>query len=161
LPGTKRLRHVVAPELFDGDGLVVFLAGGITGCPDWQQAAVSLLAEVDATAMNPRRPGRIADAPDIAAEQVAWECRYLSRADVVLFWFPPGPAVQPIALYELGKIAAGTKPIAVGADPGYRRRLDVVLQLSHARPDVPVLPTLTATAEQVKRLLPGAHGSGL
>jgi Nucleoside 2-deoxyribosyltransferase like len=153
LPGTKRLRHVVAPDLFDGDGSVVFLAGGITGCPDWQQAAVSLLAGVDATVMNPRRPTRIAGASDIAAEQVAWECRYLSRADVVLFWFPPGPAIQPIALYELGKIAAGTKPIAVGADPGYCRRLDVVLQLSHARPDVSVYSTLTATAERVKQLL--------
>jgi len=149
----ERLRHVVAPDEFDGDGAVVFLAGGITGCPDWQRAAVSLLAEAEATAMNPRRPGRLADAPEIAAEQVAWEFRYLSRADVVLFWFPGGPAVQPIALYELGKIAAGTKPIAVGADPGYSRRLDVVLQLSHARPDVPVLSTLTATAERASQLL--------
>jgi hypothetical protein len=39
----------------------------------------------------------------------------------------------------------GPKPIAVGADPGYVRRLDVVLQLSHARPDVPVHATLAAT----------------
>jgi hypothetical protein len=126
-------------------GAVIFLAGGITGCPDWQAEAVSLLTGADVTAMNPRRPGRMADVPDRAAEQVAWEFRYLDQADVVLFWFPASESVQPIARYELGRIAAGPKPIAVGVDPGYVRRLDVVLQLSHARPDVPVHATLAAT----------------
>jgi hypothetical protein len=74
---------------------------------------------------------------------------------VVLFWFPAGPSVQPIALYELGKIAAGPKPIAVGADPGYGRRRDVVLQLSHARPCVAVHSTLATTVECANRLLQG------
>ena len=148
--------HVVAPETFDGTGPVLFLAGGITGCPDWQAEAVSLLAAAEVTVMNPRRPGRMADVPDPAAEQVAWEFRYLNRADVVLFWFPSGEAVQPIALYELGRIAAGPKPVAVGADPGYLRRLDVVLQLSHARPDVPVHATLAATVGCAARLTPSA-----
>jgi hypothetical protein len=155
MPGAKRLRYVVAPDSFDGEGPVVFLAGGITGCPDWQSAAISLLAETDAMAMNPRRADSAAVMPNIAAEQVAWECRYLERADVVLFWFPGGPTVQPIVLYELGKIAAGPKPIAVGVDPGYIRCSDVVLQLSHARPDVLVHSTLTATVERVKQLLSG------
>jgi hypothetical protein len=155
MAGVRRLRHVRAPQVFDGAGAAVFLAGGITGCPDWQSAAVSLMNEVDATVINPRRFTSPADKADIAAEQVAWECMYLERADLVLFWFPGGQAVQPIALYELGKIAAGDKPIAVGADPGYCRRLDVVLQLSHARPDVTVHSTLTATTESAKQSLTG------
>lgn len=150
-----RLRHVRAPQAFHGAGAAVFLAGGITGCPDWQSVAICLMSDADATVLNPRRAASPTGTADIAAGQVAWECEYLERADLVLFWFPGGHAVQPIALYELGKIAAWNKPMAVGADPGYCRRLDVVLQLSHARPDITVHSTLTATTEYAVRVLPG------
>jgi len=111
------------------------------------------------TVLNPRRRRSPPDDPRVAAEQVAWENAYLDRADVVLFWFPGGLALQPISLYELGKIAAGGKPMAVGADAAYRRRLDVVLQLSHARPDVVVHPTLTQTVAHARALLGDLDGS--
>jgi Nucleoside 2-deoxyribosyltransferase like len=101
------------------------------------------------------------DDPWAAVGQIEWEYRRLHRADVVLFWLPatpgPQPAVQPIALYELGAHAATGKPIAVGCDPGYPRRTDVVLQLGHVRPDVIVRDTLPQVCADVLALLnPGS-----
>lgn len=117
----------------------VFLGGGITGCPPWQDDAVTMLPDV-VVALNPRQRDWRIDDPSASAAQIAWEVRYLT-ARVVLFWFCAGP-VQPITWYELGKTAASGRRMAVGCDPGYSRRLDVVLQLRHARPEVAVRDSL-------------------
>ncbi|GII28550.1 nucleoside 2-deoxyribosyltransferase domain-containing protein [Planotetraspora mira] len=144
--------HVEAPEEFGGRTRSVFLAGGITDCPDWQSEAAASLADLPVAVLNPRR-ARFKDSPGAAAEQIDWEYRHLVIADVILFWFPGGPAVQPIALYELGAWAASTKPIVVGADPAYNRRLDVELQLSHVRPGLDVHTTLNATSQAARAVL--------
>jgi hypothetical protein len=143
-----------APDEYrPGDRPALFLAGGITDCPDWQADAVGLLAHVPVVVFNPRRTNFPIDDPDAAPAQISWEFRHLWRADVVLFWFAGGPSVQPIVLYELGAHAAAGRPVAVGCDPDYRRRADVVLQLGHARPDVPVRDSLAATCAEAVRLL--------
>jgi len=156
------VRYVEAPEEYVGDGPKLFLAGGITGCPDWQQDAVSMLRDVpDLVVLNPRRtPFPIHD-PDSAAEQIGWEFRHLDRADVVLFWFTDAPSDQPIVWYELGVHAAtGRVPVAVGADPAFHRRRDVELQLALARPALPVPTTLPGTVPAARALLPdGRHGA--
>ena len=54
---------------------------------------------------------------------------------------------QPIVLYELGRWAASDKPLAVGADPAYERRFDVVQQLGLARPGLTVHADLESTIE--------------
>lgn len=136
--------HTVRP----GSPPALFLAGGITGCPDWQAQAVAQLAAADVVVCNPRRTNFPIDDPDAGPEQVRWEHRHLQLADLVLFWFPPcDPAVttQPIAMYELGAAATAARRIVVGADPRYPRRADVVLQLELARPELAVHDTLTAT----------------
>ena len=81
----------------------------------------------------------------LVAEQVAWESRHLRLARAILFWFPASTSVQPIALYELGWCVASAKPLAVGAEPGYPRRRDVILQLSSARAEIAVRSTLAET----------------
>ncbi len=132
---------VTCPDVYDGTGKpAVFLAGGITGCPDWQATAAGLLP-LPVVAFNPRRTAWPIDDPTAGPGQIAWEVRHLARADVVLFWFCQ-ETVQPITLYELGAAAAGGRPMIVGADPGYPRRADVVLQLGHVRPEVTVLDSL-------------------
>ena len=50
-------------------------------------------------------------------------------------------------LYELGRWAASDKPLAVGADPAYERRFDVVQQLGLARPGLTVHADLESTIE--------------
>ena len=118
---------------------VLFLAGGITDCPDWQADALALLDAADIVVANPRRANFPIHDPGAAYEQIHWEFEFLRRADAVLFWFAGGPSLQPIALYELGAHAANpAKRIAVGADPGYARRSDVLIQLGLVRPDLKV-----------------------
>jgi Nucleoside 2-deoxyribosyltransferase like len=147
------VRYVEAPARLVHSGRSVFLAGGITGCPDWQADAVRALAASPYAVFNPRRRTGFAD----PVEQIAWEYEHLRVADVVLFWFAAGQ-VQPIALYELGAMAALGKPLAVGADPGYPRRLDVTVQLGLARPDLRLHADLPATVAEALSLL--AHPSG-
>lgn len=82
--------------------------------------------------------------------QIEWEFRHLGRATAVLFWFPP-ETLCPIALFELGGRAAnGAQTLFVGTHPEYRRRLDVRIQLSLARPEVAVVSDIPTLAEQVR-----------
>ena len=94
-------RYVEPPAEFVGEGAAVFLAGGITGCEDWQSRARALLAPTGAWILNPRRAHFPLDDPTAAPHQIDWEFRHLRRADVVLFWFPatagPLPDARPDA----------------------------------------------------------------
>lgn len=152
-----------SPQEFRPDGTSsVFLAGGITGIQDWQARAVQLLAEGEPgelAVLNPRRADFPLSDPDAHAEQVAWEHRHLARADVLLFWFAAGPSDQPIALFELGAHTAHNRHLAVGADPDYSRRRDVVEQLRHCRPDLAVWPTLEQTVDAARGALMGVRQS--
>jgi len=138
--------YVEAPHPYDGSGPSVFLAGGITGCPDWQATAAALLLP-HADVLNPRRRNYVA-ADEEYARQVEWEYHHLRRADLIMFWFA-AEAVQAIALFELGAFAVSEKPMVVGADPLFPRHLDVVLQLGHARPGLIVHSSLESTIEAV------------
>jgi hypothetical protein len=152
--------YIEAPREYDGDKPSLFLAGGITDCPDWQAEARHLLADAPIAVLNPRRAAFPIDDPSAAAGQVSWEFRHLRTADMVLFWFPAGRAVQPISLYELGAHAAAGKPIAVGADLAYPRRPDVVMQLGHVRPEVTVVDSLAETCRLARLWLIGPQVSG-
>lgn len=78
----------------------LFLAGGITNCPDWQAEAIRLLGNQDIVVANPRRNRLLASEGAEAACQIRWEYEFLKRARVVLFWFPK-ESLCPIALFEV------------------------------------------------------------
>jgi hypothetical protein len=141
-----------APWLFPGPA--VFLAGGITGCPDWQQEMRSLLCESGLTLLNPRRADFPIGDPDAARAQIEWEHRHLRKADLILFWFCAA-TLNPIVLYELGAWSMRHKPLAVGIEPGYQREADVRIQTRLARPDVPIVASLQDLAEAVLKLAGG------
>lgn len=144
------LRYVEAPTEWDGRN-GVFLAGGITGCPDWQAELRGLVnPELPRTLLNPRRADFPIGDPNASETQVEWEWRHLRRATTILFWFPAENAAGcPIALYELGAWSMTDKRIAVGVEPGYVREADVRIQTRLARPEVPVVSTLQELAEWV------------
>ncbi len=147
------VRYVQAPQPYDGPGPILFLAGGISGCPDWQSEAAAMLRDTPGlTVLDPRRTAFDLADPASATEQIAWEYTHLRRADVILFWFAPGGSVQPITLYELGVHVTRGTPLAVGADPGYPRRLDVEVQLALARPGLEVHDTLAGTVRAAGHL---------
>ena len=130
----------------------LFLAGGISGVRDWQRDAVELLGPVWAAVYNPRRAVFPMGDEASGAEQIRWEFDQLARADAILFWFS-FETTQPIVLYELGRWAASDKPLAVGADPRYERRFDVVQQLGLARPGLPVHADLASTCAAANQLV--------
>lgn len=120
----------------------LFLAGGISNCPDWQSAVVSLLQQFDMTVLNPRRPGHLVS--EEAENQIVWEWEAFKRTRTVLFWFPE-ETLCPITLFELGTFMPTNMPLFIGTHPNYSRRLDVVTQVRLARPDLVVHDNLMDT----------------
>jgi hypothetical protein len=125
----------------------VFLAGGITGCPDWQKEVRYLLSASGLIIFNPRRASFDVNATP-SHEQIKWEYEKLNAADCILFWFPAGASLCPIALYELGTwtqhvtMTGKRKPIFIGIEPGYKREEDIRVQTELTRPGVPIVSTL-------------------
>jgi len=132
----------------------IFLAGGITNCPDWQSEILQTpLAREPVDLLNPRRPALDVSDESKFVEQIAWEAEHLRKADAILFWFC-ADQIQPIALFELGYWLRSEKPLFIGVNPRYPRRLDVIEQVRHARPDLRVCTEgLAALTWDVERWL--------
>lgn len=141
---------VTAPALVETCD--IFLAGGISGCPDWQTRAYELMDHTGLTIVNPRRPEGLETIGREAKRQIAWERLALDKARVTLFWFPAGESPCPIALFELGMALGRGKPVAIGAENGYPRLFDVVTQVKLHDRDLVVHPTLLATTTQAVHL---------
>ena len=140
------IHYLEAPEGFDARMAKpwVFMAGGVTNCPDWQQelrkelhAEMGPLTDDSAnicsfTLLNPRRENFPINDPCASEEQIAWEYMGFKLADIIIFWFAKG-SLNPIVLFELGKHYLHPN-IVVGCDPEYVRISDVIIQLRLVRP---------------------------
>ena len=134
-------RDITAPRLGTESMRGIFLAGGITDCPDWQSEAVQALCCHAITVFNPRQANFDITNPNAAREQITWEHNHLRHAMAILFWFPC-ETLCPITLYELGAWSMTEKPIFVGMHPDYKRADDVFTQTRLARPEVQVYTKL-------------------
>ena len=142
--------HIIeAPYLSPILPASLFLAGGISNCFDWQSEAITLLANIEGTAFNPRRSTEFI--AEIASEQIEWEHNALRNSQVLLFWFP-AETLCPITLFELGVFSQKLNvPLFVGTHPDYQRRFDVIKQLELERPEIQVHSNLeNVIAEFVK-----------
>ena len=132
----------------------LFVAGAITGAPDWQSDFAHNLRDTDLILLNPRREIYDSLDPDALREQIRWEHDGLRNSSAISFWFPAG-ALCMISLYELGSWAhwrdenGQPKPLFVAAQPNYARYDDVIIQLELERPDMQVLASLEELATQV------------
>jgi hypothetical protein len=126
----------------------LFLAGGISNCPDWQQETLDTLQkDLDIVVANPRRT--IYDDKANAVKQIEWEYEALNKAEVVSFWFPH-ETLCPITLFELGRFSHDkTKPTLVGVHPQYQRKLDIEVQLRLARPEIEIVYSLQDLNTQI------------
>lgn len=148
----KGIRVITAPEPLADDGPSVFLAGGIVGCPEWQDEVIEMLKDAGTGVIyNPRRKNFPMDDPDAAQEQITWEFNALAKADVFSMWFCNADTDQPICMYELGRHLAMHEPefIAIGVEPGYRREQDVQIQTKLVCPSVTISDNLKAHAENI------------
>lgn len=111
--------------------LSIFLAGGISDCPDWQEeVAQRLAAETDAIIYNPRRVDFDMSAyEEVSKMQIIWEWHALRMSTVNFFWFPE-ETLCPITLLEYGSAMERLHPGALmcGTHPNYKRRFDVKMQ---------------------------------
>ena len=133
------MRLIKAPriETIGFDEYTVFLAGGISNCPTWQDDAIKMFEDTDFTIINPRREGDLATKGLEAGKQIEWEFNMLRESDTILFWFPEGPSPCPIALFELGYWSAmDAEGVVIGCDPLYSRRFDLVNQMDLIGVDV-------------------------
>lgn len=144
------MKYIQAPEEYRGVGTYVFLAGGISGCPDWQTSLALQLVSTDLVLFSPRRDNFPMDDPSAAEGQIRWEFEHLRSADAISFWFP-WETLCPIVLYELGAWSMTDKPIFVGAHPQYKRKQDVIIQTGLVRPEVQVVFSLVELAAQISR----------
>lgn len=146
------MKTYTATYAYHGAGTSVFLAGGITGCPNWQAELRDLLAHEEITLLNPRRDDFPINDPLAAPLQIRWEYEHLRRATAILFWFP-FESICPIALFELGAWLGSPKKLFIGAHPNYSRRLDITNQTFCARPEQVVYGDLPALARGVSQWL--------
>lgn len=150
------LKVIYAPAEISDFNNSLFLAGGITGCPDWQKDLISLLRapKTQTTIFNPRRMQT--PPPEAAEEQIIWEHKHLLKVNAVSFWFPK-ETLCPITLYELGVFSERKTPIFVGTHPEYKRKEDVRIQLKLARPDVGVVDSIEGLADKINRYIEIFH----
>ena len=145
------MNYIQCPTEANPQGLEksLFLAGGISNCPDWQSELTTMLENTDWLIINPRRADFDITNPNMTEEQILWEHRHLRLASAIAFWFPP-ETLCPITLYELGTWSTSHKPLFIGVDPKYQRRLDVQIQTRLVRPEVPILESLEDLAHALQ-----------
>ena len=144
--------YVEAPDRTVKKGMPsVFLAGGITGAPQWQNELIASIHELDMVIYNPRRANFPIKDPSAAEKQIKWEYDMLRVASMISFWFCK-ETMCPIVLLELGSHLMTSKPLVVGMDKKYQRRQDVEIQTDLARSDVKIVYSLDDLADEVSKL---------
>jgi hypothetical protein len=143
--------YVEVPHKIEVNKKSIFLAGGITGCPDWQKKVVEKIKDLDIVIYNPRRADFDVSDPNDSKVQIEWEHEMLKKADVISFWFCK-ETIQPITLYELGAHTVTSKPLIIGMDKGYERREDVEIQTKLERPDTEFVYSLKDLSDKIFRL---------
>lgn len=140
----------------------IFLAGGISNCPDWQQGVGDrIAAETNAVAVNPRRTDFDMSAyEEISKQQIKWEYLALRMCSFNMFWFPC-ETLCPITLFELGSALERCQDGAlfVGAHPEYQRRFDLVEQINLKGKSCLLYDNLDEMTNEMVLVLGGAFGT--
>lgn len=146
------MRYIECPEEYiknKGDGPSLFLAGGITGCSNWQEEYAKMFKDNNIVLINPRRKFYPENDMNIVEQQITWEYRYLKNADATSFWFT-SETLCPITLYELGKQLESDKPVFIGINPKYARKKDIEIQTRLIRPEIKIVYDLKSLSNQIK-----------
>ena len=145
------MKIITAPEDYciTEHDICCFLAGGITGCHDWQNDVIEELqmhekrtGELNRLVVfNPRRADFPINDPDAAKIQITWEYTFLKNADIFSMYFCAGNSDQPICMYELGRYVALMQQrygdsvftnLIISVEDGYKRANDVIIQMDLA-----------------------------
>lgn len=134
---------ITAPSIETPVHKTVFLAGGITGCKDWQSEVIKELICDDITIFNPRQEHFDITDTSAADKQIAWEYKRLEQMDVFSMYFCASDSDQPICMYELGRNivhmqnrfpSSWENRIIISVEDGYKRKKDVIVQVGLCAP---------------------------
>lgn len=147
---------ITAPEELDSTrtNKVLFLAGGISNCYDWQSDAIDMISKSptldNLDIINPRRINwNVGDDEEDSIKQIQWEHKYIKRCDIIIFWFPH-ETLCPITLFELGAALQTKDKVFVGVDPNYKRKLDVIEQTRLVRPEINIKFSLEDLIKEIQ-----------
>jgi len=146
------MQYIESPHPYTWINKSLFIAGWISGCPDWQTEFKSFFKDSALTLLNPRREHYDINNKAAEIEQITWEHEHLEKADIISFWFWK-ETICPIVLYELGKYITSNKEIYLWIDPQYQRKSDVEIQMSLIKPDLKVVYSIKNLAMQVLETL--------
>lgn len=135
-------------------GIDLFLAGGISGCWNWQKPMAALISHFLERATpttwlidnppfviaSPRREAGLAMDGNGAVAQIEWEHKALASSYTKSYYFTRD-TVQPIVLLELGKHLANPINMFIAIENGYQRKTDVLVQSDLAIRHANVLPS--------------------
>lgn len=150
------MRVITAPEKIERNinDIMCFLAGGITGCHNWQKEVIYYLKKKEEKGLdlsglillNPRRDDFPIGNIEAAEEQIKWEFYAIDMSTIFSMYFCGGKSDQPICMYELGKVLGSRfsvygfsnlynmsdecvlNSVIVDVENGYKRWQDVIIQ---------------------------------
>jgi hypothetical protein len=144
----------------------VFMAGGITDCPNWQDTIIAKTGTVKKGVLfNPRHDTFPIKDPTAAKEQITWEFNALMSCHIFTMWFCSGKSEQPICMYELGRYLArfqlGRVPrIVIGCAEGYKHQLDVLMQVKLVDSNLHVYRSFEGFTSAVKEAIDQYYVNG-
>lgn len=145
------MRVITAPEELNlkENEILCFLAGGISGCENWQDKVISILNSYTDTdnlvLANPRRKEFDITDPTASEKQIQWEFYMLEKADIFSMYFDNSNSVQPICFYELGRNLCKIKNNAIF--PSYENRIVVSVREGFSRTNDVVIQTKLALSD--------------
>jgi Nucleoside 2-deoxyribosyltransferase like len=144
------MQVIVAPDMSQPIyPTTLFLGGGISGCPNWQEYVITKLSGYQLTIWNPRRKTFQMNDRDAAQIQTDWEIDRLRIADINAYWFSSG-TLNPIALVEIGESFALRERIVLGMDQEYARKWDLEFRMDKYLPWEAISYTLDDFVKNIK-----------
>ena len=123
----------------------VFLAGGITGCKNWQSEVIKELEFEDISIFNPRQTNFNIHDKSASVKQIFWEFERLEQMEIFSIYFCESNSDQPICMYELGRNILRMQNrfpfdwqnrIIISVEENYKRKQDVIIQTLLCAPTI-------------------------
>ena len=136
------MKVITAPTYYEpyDNSISVFLAGGITNCPNWQDDVIDGLKDKDGDTLviyNPRREHFDITNMSASKQQIEWEFYMIEKCNIFSMYFASSESDQPICMYELGRNILRMQMryptdwqerIIISVEDGYKRKQDVLIQ---------------------------------
>lgn len=154
-----RQRYFKAPASYSPqpDDLPAVILLGNLSAPTWQAEAAAVLLSAGAVVLSPDSPTTEDD-----TAWAEWIHHNLHRhAALALYWFPnslTSPPPAPSTLNQLRATLSSSRPLVVGAEPGYAEARALVHQARLIRPGLTVHANFDAVLDEALRRLPAPTG---